>query len=300
MSTSLPSMSSLRAFEAAARHLSFTRAAVELNLTQGAISQGIRTLEDMLGVQLFIREGTSIRLTEVGREYLESARIAITEVLVATDRATGRQRGGVLTIACLGSFSLKWLIPNLMDFRLRHPAIALRVRTLFPYEPLAKQDYDVSIQYGNGDWPGLTVMKIAPEQVFPVCSPSLAKSGSRLRKPADLANFTIIKTASPLILRDDWPLWLGAAGVPDLKFSDEISFDLLYPSYQGAIEGLGVAMGRTAVVEKDMRDGRLIEPFSVRIASPLAYYTVTTPDRARLKKVETFTNWVKDRFAEGK
>lgn len=290
-------MSSLRAFEAAARHLSFTRAATELNLTQGAISQGIRTLEDMLGVQLFIREGTSIRLTDVGREYLESARIALTEVLVATDRATGRQSGGILTIACLGTFALKCLIPNLKDFRQRYPEISLRVRTLFPYETLAKQDYDVAIQYGTGDWPGLTVTKIVPEEVFPVCSPQLAKSGKGLRKPADLANFTIIKTASPFILRDDWPLWLGIAGVPDLKFSDEISFDLLYPSYQAAIEGLGVAMGRTAVVEKDIRDGKLIEPFSVRLGSLIGYYAVTTPDRARLKKVETFTNWLKERFA---
>jgi LysR family transcriptional regulator, glycine cleavage system transcriptional activator len=289
-------MSSLRAFEAAARHLSFTRAAIELNLTQSAISHRIKTLEDMLGIRLFVRDGSLIRLTEVGHDYLTSARNTITEVLIATDRATGRQEDGVLTIACLGTFALKCLIPNLKDFRLHHPEIALRVRTLVPHYTLAQQDYDVSIQYGVDDWPGLVATKIGPEEVFPVCSPELAASGSGLREPADLAHFTIIRTASPFILRDDWPLWLEAAGIPNLGFSDEISCDLLYPSYQAAIEGLGVAMGRTAVVEKDLREGRLIEPFSVRLPSPLGYYIVTTPDRARLKKVQIFSQWVKQRL----
>jgi LysR family glycine cleavage system transcriptional activator len=295
LSNYLPSMSSLRAFEAAARHLSFTRAASELNLTQSAISHRIKTLEDMLGVKLFARDGNFIRLTEVGHEYLNSARSAITEMLIATDRVAGRQDSGMLTIACLGTFALKCLIPELKDFRLHHPAITLRIRTLVPYEILEKQDYDVSIQYGSDDWPGLVATKIGPEEIFPVCSPELAQSG--LREPADLVNFTIIKTASPLILRDDWPLWLEAAGIPNLSFPDEISCDLLYPSYQVAIEGLGVAMGRTAVVKKDLRDGKLIEPFSIRLPSSLGYYVVTTPDRARLKKVEIFSNWVARRLA---
>ena len=292
MANPLPSMSSLCAFEAAARHLSFTRAAIELNITQGAISQRIKTLEDMLGARLFLREGNAIRLTDVGHEYLPSARAAITEVLVATDRAIGRQRGDVLTIACLGTFALKCLIPNLKHFRARHPEIVLRVRTLVPYETSAQQDFDVSIQYGVGDWPGLFARKIGPEEIFPVCSPELARSGAGMREPSDLANYTIIRTASPLILRDDWPLWLEAAGIPDLAFSDEMTCDLLYPSYQAAIEGMGVALGRTVVVEKDLREGRLVEPFGVRLPSPLGYYVVATQERSRLAKVERFTAWV--------
>jgi len=296
MPSVLPSMSSLRAFEAAARHLRFTRAAIELNLTQGAVSQRIKTLEDMLGARLFVREGNSIRLTEVGHEYLGSATAAITEVLVATDRTVGRQRGDVLTIGCLGTFALKCLIPNLKYFRALHPRIALRVRTLVPYQASAQLDYDVSIQYGASDWPGLVATKIGPEEVFPVCCPDLLRGRKALRKPADLANCTIIRTASPLILRDDWPLWLEAAGIPDLQFAEEISCDLLYPSYQAAIEGLGVALGRTAVVAKDLREKRLVEPFSIRLPSPLGYYVVTSPERARLSKVEQFTRWVKERL----
>jgi len=296
MPTILPSMSSLRAFEAAARHLSFTRAATELNITQGAISQRIKTLEDLLGTQLFLRDGNTISLTETGQEYLEPARAAITEVLVATDRAVGRQRGDVLTIGCLGTFALKCLIPNLKDFRARHPQIALRLRTLIPHDPQPVQHFDISIQYGLGDWPGLVSHRLGAEEIFPVCSPDLAARGAGLRRPSDLAGVPIIRTASPLILRDDWPFWLEAAGVPGLAFSEEINCDLLYPSYQAAIEGLGVALGRTAVVAKDLKEGRLVEPFSIRLRSPLGYHVVTTPERARLEKVTIFMGWMLGRF----
>jgi LysR family glycine cleavage system transcriptional activator len=294
VATILPSTSSLLAFEAAARHLSFTRASIELNITQGAVSQRIKALEEILGVPLFIRDGNLIRVTAAGYDYLEAARKAITEMLVATERAVGHQRGDVLTIACLGTFALKCLIPNLKFFRAEHPDIALKIRTLVPYASPTMQHFDVSIQYGVGDWPGLVAMKIGPEEIFPVCSPELAASGYGLRTPADLVHYTIIRTASPLILRDDWPLWLEAAGIPGLTFSDEINCDLLYPSYQAAIEGLGVALGRTIVVAKDMREGRLVEPFDIRLPSPLGYYVVATPERAHDPKVERFTRWVKE------
>jgi LysR family glycine cleavage system transcriptional activator len=298
MRQNLPSISSLLAIEAAARHLSFTRAAIELNLTQGAISQRIKALEDMLGVQLFIRDRNQIRLTEVGRTYVQAARTAITEVIVATERTIDQQRGDVLTVGCLGTFGLKCLIPNLKHFRQRHPKIALRIRTLVPYENRTQHDYDVSIQYGASDWRGLVAEKIGPEEVFPVCSAELLKTGNGLKTPADLRHHTIIRTASPFILRDDWPLWLEAAGIPDISFADEISCDLLYPSYQAAIEGLGVAMGRTVVVQADLQLGRLVEPFSIRLPTPLGYYVVTTPERARLNKVQHFFEWVRETFAD--
>ena len=292
----LPSMISLYAFEATARHLSFRRAAIELNLTQSAISQRIKGLEDQLGAKLFIRENNSIRLTEVGHEYVRSARVAITEVMTATDRASGRQREDTLTIACLGTFALKCLIPMLKEFRTLHPSISLRIRTLFPYEPFAAEDFDVSIQYGAGDWPGMVASKINDEEVFPVCSPTLLQGRRALKKPIDLRFHTIIHTSSPLILRDDWPLWLEEAGVSDISFADEISCDLLYPSFQAAIEGLGVAMGRSAVVQTDLVLKRLAEPFRIRLPSPLAYYVVVPEHRSKSPKVDLFTQWIVDEF----
>jgi LysR family glycine cleavage system transcriptional activator len=285
-------MSSLRAFEATARHLSFTRAATELNLTQGAVSHQIRNLEEMLGLKLFTREGNIIRITDAGQEYLSSARIAITEMLVATDRAVDRQRGDILTIACLGTFSIKCLLPNLPDFVRQHPNIGLKVRTLVPSVPMAPSDYDVSIQYGaREDWPDLTALKIAHEELFPVCSPALLNGEPGLATLRDLAEHTIIRTSSPLILRDDWPLWLEKAGLGGITFAAEVTCDLLYPSYQAAIEGLGVAMGRSAVVAADIAAGRLVEPFRIRLPSALGYHLVMAEERARLAKVGIFCDW---------
>ncbi|MDF2115621.1 transcriptional regulator GcvA [Roseiarcaceae bacterium H3SJ34-1] len=293
----LPSMPSLRAFEATARHLSFTRAATELNLTQGAVSHQIRGLEDMLGLKLFIREGNAIRITEAGQEYLSSARLAITEMLVATERAVDRQRGDILTIACLGTFAIKCLMPNLPDFVRAYPSIGLKVRTLVPSVSALPSDYDVAIQYGvPEDWPDLAVVKITDEELFPVCSPALLKGERAICEPQDLAAHTIIRTASPWILRDDWPLWMEKAGIGGTGFAAEMTCDLLYPSYQAAIEGLGVAMGRSAVVAADIAAGRLVEPFRIRLGSALGYHLVMARERSKLSKVESFRNWALGRF----
>lgn len=298
MRKNLPSLASLYAFEAAARHLSFSRAAIELNLTQGAISQRIKALEDFLDTKLFIRESTTIRLTETGHDYLRSARIAITEVMVATDRAVGRHRGNELTIGCLGTFAIKCLIPMLPSFRKTHPNVEVRLRTLVPYLDTFGEDYDVSIQYGLGNWPGMVAWKINDEEVFPVCSPKLLRGARALKTPMDLRHHTTIRTSSPLILRDDWPLWLEAARIPRITCAGEISCDLLYPSLQMAIEGLGVAMGRNAIVKSDIGLGRLVEPFSIRIPSPLAYYVVTEEHRAKLPKVTMFVEWLLSEFRQ--
>lgn len=296
----LPSMSALVALEATARHLSFTRAATELNLTQGAVSHQIKKLEDLLGLRLFTRDGNTIGLTEAGSEYLASARAVLTEALVATERAIDRQRGDVLTIACLGTFSIKCLLPHIGEFMRQHPTIGLQVRTLVPSTYMAPQDYDVSIQYGMGrDWPDLIARRITREELFPVCSPALLAENGGLRTPSDLARHRIIRTASPFILRDDWPLWQEEAGIGTISFAGEITCDLLYPSYQAAMEGLGVAMGRSAVVAADIAAGRLVEPFSVRLPSPLAYHLVMGEERAKLAKVQLFCDWALERLGDG-
>jgi len=299
MFSDLPSMTSLRAFEAAARHSSFTKAATELNITQGAVSQHIKALEELVGLRLFIRERNAIELTEVGQEYLVSARSALTEIFTATDRAVGRWKGDVLTIACLGSYSIKCLIPKLGDFIKRHPKTNVRIRTLLPSSPAIVSDFDVAFHYGQAsDWPGLIARRMGNEELFPVCAPSLLGRNGGLKKPADLARYTKIQTASPLILHDDWPEWLKHAGIPDLKFASEITCDALYQLYQVAIEGLGVAMGRSGIVRGDILSGRLVEPFAIRVPSPVAYHLVIAPERANLPKVQRFTNWALEKLIE--
>jgi LysR family transcriptional regulator, glycine cleavage system transcriptional activator len=294
----LPSMAGLRAFEATARHLSLTRAATELSLTQGAISHQLRNLEELLGDKLFERHGNEMALTEMGKDYLPSARAALTELQIATDRAIERHRGASLTIACLGTFAIKCLLPNLGDFLQSRPEANVRVRTLAPHAPLSPDDYDVSIQYGSSDdWTGMVARRITDEELFPVCSPALLQAPGALAIPQDLSRQVVIRTSSPFILSDDWPLWLEKAGVPGQQFAGEMSCDLLYPSYQAAMAGLGVAMGRSAVVEGDLKAGRLVAPFDIRLSSPLGYHLVMTSRRAQLAKVAEFCEWAEAHFS---
>ncbi len=284
-------MKALQAFEAAARHLSFTRAAVELNLTQTAISHQIRNLEETLGVKLFARGTGKLHLTQAGESYAAAVRLVISEISLATDRASYEQRDDTLTIACLGTFQIKSLLPNIEDFRTRYPDLKLRFKTLVPNAPPTRPDYDVAIQYGVGDWAGAIAYKLGDEEVFPVCSPALLERGPPLREPADLQYHVVVRTGSPLLVRDDWPFWLEQAGVPDLRFAGEISCDLLYPAFHAALEGLGVVMGRSAVVRHDMDQGRLIEPFDIRVTSPSAYYLLIPHGREGLPKVVAFRAW---------
>lgn len=298
MTNKLPSVIGLRAFEATARHLSFTRAAIELNLTQSAVSHQIRTLEELIGFPLFERMGNEIRLTERGNEYLVSARSIIIDLQVATDRARGRGEDNELTIGCLGTFALKCFFPHLKDFTAHYPHIRLRVRTIVPSHPTRPDDYDISIQYGQEtDWPDFDVRRISTEEIFPVCSPKLCQGRNGLRVPRDLENTTIVRTTSPFILRDDWPLWLRKAGIAEMRFSSEIVCDLLYPSFQAAIEGLGVALGRSAVVKNDIAAGRLVEPFNIRLPSTTGYHLVSPRYNKVPEKVQNFIEWCLDRLA---
>ena len=291
----LPSLSSLRAFEAAARHRSFTRAAAELNLTQTAVSHQIKNLEDLLQVPLFTRERSAVRLTDVGHEYLESVRDVINQITAATDRVIDKNRGNVLTVACLTAFAVKCLIPHLGDFRRRHPDIVLRIGTVVSFDLLQHHDYDVAIRYGSGMWRGFVADKIAAEEVFPVCSPRLLRCGMKLKSPSDLRQHTVIRTSS-FALRDEWPQWLELAGVPDLEFADEIACDLLFPSIQAAVDGIGVVMGRTAVVAADLANGTLIEPFDVRMPTNAGYHVTSPVERAEMPMVTAFREWVLYRF----
>lgn len=216
--------------------------------------------------------------------------------MAATDRAAGRQREDTLTICSLGTFAHKCLIPILESFRTLYPKISLRLRTGFPFEQVAPNDSDLSILYGLGDWPGMSSWKIHDEELFPVCSPSLLHGRRALKRPSDLRFHTIIRTSSPLLLRDDWPLWLAEAGIAKASFRDEISCDLLNPTFQLAINGLGVAMGRSGVVQFDLENKLLVEPFDIRLPSALAYYVVVPEARANSPKIQRFVTWLLKEF----
>jgi LysR family glycine cleavage system transcriptional activator len=310
MRKNLPSMSSLQAFEATGRHLSFTRAATELGVTQGAVSQRIAKLEVMLGTKLFSREGNSLYLTPIGKEFLVPARAAIVQLAQATDHAVERQHGNMLSIGCLATFAINALIPRLREFRAMYPDTLLRIRAFAPGESplgallagraasLLAYDYDVLIQFGAGPWPGMVSYKLADEDVFPVCSPMLQRRSARLKSPRDLKGYPIILNAHPLTGYDYWPLWLEKAGALGVTFAEEIHCDPLYSAIQAAVDGLGVMMGRSSLVQGELSSGRLIEPFSVRLRSPLSYQLVVHRDRAFAPKIEQFCQWALKTFGD--
>ena len=287
-------MTSLRAFEAAARHLSFTRAAIELNLTQTAISHQIKNLEDMLHVKLFARTANVIALTEVGELYLRSIRAAIIEISAATDSAADRSDKNILTVQCLGTFAIKRLLPHLQEFREQYPSIVLRLRTIQSFGNNINHDFDVAIWHGAGNWVGVTAEKLADEEVFPVCSPRLLEAGPMLTKPDDLELHTVVRTSSTILL-DEWPQWLEKAGMTGMKFKSEFTCDSVLTSLQAAIEGLGITLGRSTIVGPDLAAGRLVLPFSIRAPSMFGYHIVWPARSAELDKVQLFKNWLMSR-----
>ena len=290
MKRSLPPLNGLRAFEAAARHMSFTDAAEELNVTQAAISHQVRGLEQRLGLKLFVRRNRSLLLSEAGQAYLPSVRGAFDQLNEATEKLLQKDRGGHLTVTTTASFAMKWLVPRLGGFQRANPEIDVRISTGTGLIDFSREDVDIGIRYGRGQWPSLTAERLVTEDVMPVCAPSLLKGPTALKKPADLKRFTLLHIGS---FPDDWQVWLTAAGVKGVDSSRGVSFDFPLAAYQAAMDGLGVALGRQALVTPDLKAGRLVVPFDFKMATgDFAYYLVYPPEAIRRRKIRAFRDWV--------
>jgi LysR family glycine cleavage system transcriptional activator len=291
MAARLPSLNGLRAFEAAARHMSFTLAASELNVTQTAISHQIRRLEEELGVRLFVRQNRSLSLTPEAREYLPGIRAAFNDLRLATDRLLRKDDGNVLTVSTLASLAAKWLLPRLYDFQEKHPGIDVRITTSTALVDFKRDGVDAAIRYGRGHWPGLRADWLMADRMFPVCSPSLLAGRKPLKKPQDLAEHVLLHSSSGY--DDDWRLWLTAAGLPaDLSKQPGITFDLIFMTVQAAIDGIGVAMGRTSYVQDDIKKGRLVVPFEIELPVDAGFYLVSPEARTDSPKLSAFRNWL--------
>jgi LysR family transcriptional regulator, glycine cleavage system transcriptional activator len=291
VSARLPSLNGLRAFEAAARHLSFTLAAAELNVTQTAISHQIRRLEEELGIRLFVRQNRSLVLTAEAREYLPGIRAAFNDLRLATDRLKHKENDHVLTISTLASLAAKWVLPRLSMFQQAHPGIDVRITTSTGLVDFRRDDVDAAIRYGRGNWPGVRAQWLMADELFPVCSPALLKGGKPLRCPEDLANHTLLHTSGSY--DDDWRLWLTAAGLPsNISKQPGLSFDLSLMTLQAAIDGIGVAMGRTSYVETDVAKGRLVVPFKIALPADAGFYLVSPEARAESAKLSAFRQWL--------
>jgi LysR family glycine cleavage system transcriptional activator len=289
MAARLPSLNGLRAFEAAARHMSFTQAAAELNVTQTAISHQIRRLEQELGVVLFARRNRSLALTPVATEYLPAIRAAFQDLRLATERLRGRGSDRVLTISTLASFAAKWLLPRLAAFQELQPAIDVRITTSMDLVDFRKDDVDAAIRYGRGQWPGVSATWLMADDLFPVCSPALLAGPHPLRGPQDLAHHALLHTSG---FGDDWRLWLTAAGLPAEAARPGLTFDLSLMTVQAAIDGLGVAIGRTSYVKDDIDNGRLVVPFDIALPADAGFYLVSPKPAAKTPKLAVFADWL--------
>ena len=291
MTARLPSLNGLRAFEAAARHLSFTNAASELNVTQTAISHQIRRLEEELGMPLFVRQNRALALTPHAKAYLPGVRAAFNDLRLATDRLLRRDDDHVLTVSTLASLAAKWLLPRLSKFQESHPGIDVRITTSTGLVDFRSGDVDAAIRYGRGNWSGLRADWLMADELFPVCSPALLKSGKPLRCPEDLANWTLLHSSGGY--DDDWRLWLTAAGLPaDISKQPGLSFDLILMTVQAAIDGYGVAMGRTSYVEADIASGRLVVPFKITLPADAGFYLVSPEGKTDPPKLVSFRQWL--------
>ena len=291
MAARLPSLNGLRAFEAAARHLSFTQAAFELNVTQTAISHQIRRLEEELGIRLFIRKNRALALTPKARDYLPGVRAAFNDLRLATDRLLRRDDDNVLTVSTLASLAAKWLLPRLSQFQEAHPRIDVRITTSTGLVDFRGGGVDAAIRYGRGHWAGLRADWLMADELFPVCSPKLLEGDKPLRRPEDLAHHTLLHSSGGY--DEDWRLWLTAAGLPtNISRQPGLTFDLILMTVQAAIDGIGVAMGRTSYVQDDIAKGRLVVPFHIALPADAGFYLVSPEAVADPPKLAAFRQWL--------
>jgi len=276
-------LNGLRAFEAAARHLSFTRAAAEMNVTQAAISHQVKTLEQRLGLTLFRRLPKGLRLTEEGQALMPELGAALDRIGNALDRLS--QRGGsVLTVSTFTTFLLAWLVPRLPRFQAAHPEI--EVRLLTSHRPVAfdREEIDVALRIGEGGWPGLVTHKLFEETITPLCGGAYR---DRVRSLDDLRAVPLLDSGG-----EDWEIWLRAAGVRDLTAARGPKFDSTKIAVEAAIDGLGVAIGQASLYAEDIAAGRLFQPYPLSVGNGKAYWLVYPPAARDAPKVIAFRDWI--------
>lgn len=290
----LPAMSVLAAFESAARLGSFTAAAAELHLTQSAVSRQIRSLEDLLGAALFVRERQTVRLTPAGEAYAQEIRRALQQIATATLGFRANPQGGTLNLAILPTFGTRWLAPRLPRFQTAHPGITINLSTrLAPFDFQAEA-LDAAIHFGAPEWPGAKLDFLMNETVVPACSPAL-RARYKLRKPADLLRAPLMHLVSR---PDAWERWLQAAGV---EF-DEVHgmlVDQFAVAAQAAIAGLGVALLPTFLIEAELARQDLVRAVDRPMESAGGYYLAWPVGRSTYPPLQAFRQWIRDEVAAG-
>lgn len=289
MSKHLPPLNALRVFDSAARHLSFTKAAEELFVTQAAVSHQIKTLEEFLGLKLFRRRNRSLLLTEEGQSYYLDIKEIFSSINEATRKLLARSAKGALTVSLSPSFAIQWLVPRLSGFNQAYPGIDVRIQAVDREEDKLADDVDVAIFYGRGNWTGLRTDRLYAEYLIPVCAPSLLTGEKPLKTPSDLIYHTLLHDTS----RRDWQSY-----VRQLEIQNQINvqqgpiFSHSSMVIQAAVHGQGVALVNNVMARSEIESGRLVRPFPDVLVSKNAFYLVCQDSQAELGKIAAFRQWI--------
>ena len=289
----LPPLNALRAFEAAARHLNFSRAADELAVTPGAVSQQIQNLEDYVGAALFKRTPKGLLLTDAAQMALPALREAFDRLAEAASLLTAAVDGRRLTVTVAPSFAAKWLVPRLGHFEEQHPQVDVWLSAGMEIVDFASGEIDLAIRYGTGRYPGLEVIKLMSETVIPVASPALLET-TPLNSPADLANHVLLHDGSPDADDScpDWAMWLAARGIKGVDGTRGPRFNQSSLVIEAAVGGRGVALAKRALAQADLDAGRLVAPLQIETDVDFAYFVVHPKAKGRLPQVKAFVSWV--------
>jgi LysR family glycine cleavage system transcriptional activator len=289
----LPPLNALRAFESAARHLNFSRAADELSVTPGAVSQQIQNLEDYVGVALFKRTPKGLLLTDPAQTALPALREAFDRLAEAASMLTAAVDGRRLTVSVAPSFAAKWLVPRLGKFEALHPQVDVWVSAGMEVVDFASGEIDLAIRYGGGRYPGLEVARLMQETVFAVASPQLLEANP-LNELQDLANHVLLHDGSPDADEScpDWTMWLAARGVKGVDGARGPRFNQSSLVIEAAVGGRGVALAKRTLAQADIDAGRLVAPFQIATAVDFAYHVVHPKAKGRLPQVKAFVAWL--------
>jgi LysR family glycine cleavage system transcriptional activator len=295
----IPPLNPLRTFEVAARHLSFTRAADEMSVTAAAVSHQIKTLEESLGVLLFIRQPKALLLTDAGKSYLPGVQQAFRQLAEATHQLYVRENPASLKVDIPPTFAVKWLLPRLDRFLKAYPNIDIKISTAGKLVDFSRADFDLAIRFGRGVYPGLHAELCMPVEVFPVCSPLLLTGEHPLVTPADLKHQTLLHDDSTYrdVSNPDWSMWLRHAGIEGIDATRGPSF---WPSHlviDAALDGLGVALVKKNWIEKDLAAGTLVRPFEVSLPVEFSYFVVYPESRIGDRHINTFVDWIRSEVA---
>jgi LysR family glycine cleavage system transcriptional activator len=290
----LPSLTSLRAFEAAGRHLSFTKAAEELTVTQAAISHQVKALEDYLNVPLFLRQPRQLQLTKAGKILLPVVRNAFDRISASVTDLSMQVSSGALKIRLAPSFAAKWLSPRLDDFRRKHPQIELSLTHSNEAADFSRQAIDIAITYGKGDWRGVISDRVLNIDFFPVCAPQFMHGEHPLSKVENLVHYRLLHDTD----HSAWSNWLALAGIENVDPQRGTVVDDTNVLMQASIDGLGVALGSTHFVADHLASGRLVRPFDITLHNDYAYYAVCPKKHLKRPGVSVFKSWLMDQARE--